>query len=605
LLRQRGQEFETLAENLPDLIARYDRERRFVYVNAAIEAVTGVERGGFIGRTQREVGLPAAVVAVYDASLEEVMATGRPHVVEFSIPDRAGGERAFEAYHVPERDAAGNVATVLCVARDITERRRVERELRDSKARFDLMAEGTGMGLWDWDIATGRVWRHPLWMSILGYEAGDLQPHVCVWQELCHPDDWPQAQEALLAHFEGRALSYAADYRLRDSKGSWIWVGCRGKVIERGADGEPQRMIGYIRDITARKRIENALRESEERFRQIAENIREVFWINAPGSDHLVYVSPAYEEVWGRSCESLYRHPQGWMEPIHPDDLPAVRAAQEGMRRGDQTDVEYRIIRADGTVRWIRDRSYPMKNGDGTPLNCGFAEDIPAQKRAQEERLTHAIHQRDALVREVHHRIKNHLQGIAGLLRNKAADHPAVAGTIESAVAQLQSVAVVYGLQSELAESGVPLCRVLEAICASAEGLSATRVVREFSADPGRTWLADNEAVPVAVALNELVYNAIEHGATPARPQTVEVELVEAGDGASIRIVNHGRLPARFDYRRGIGTGTGLDLVRTLLGPAGDKLNFRAREGRVEVTLDLCPPLVAVRAPKRPERRYP
>jgi two-component sensor histidine kinase len=218
-----------------------------------------------------------------------------------------------------------------------------------------------------------------------------------------------------------------------------------------------------------------------------------------------------------------------------------------------------------------------------------------ALRTSEQQRLAHALHQRDALVREVHHRIKNHLQGIAGLLRDKAGNNPAAVKAIDAAVAQLQSVAVVYGFQSELAESGVPLSRVLEAVCASAEGLGPARVTRGFAAGKGTVRLAEAEAVPVAVALNELVFNAIEHGARGEGTPAIEVSLTENGRGADIRIVNRGRLPARFDYSQGVGTGTGLDLVRTLLGPSGNSLAFTGRNGTVQVRLSLGPPLVAER----------
>ena len=597
LLHRREEEFESLAENLPDLIARFDRQGRYVYVNSAIEKLTGATREAMLGKTQRELGMPEEVAALYDRSLEQVMRTGESDAVELIYPNTRNEYRLCEAFHVPERDAAGAIARVLCVARDITDRKRAEQTLRDNETRFELAVENTGLGMWDWDVCTGAVWRHPRWARILGYEPEEVMAQIWMWKELCHPEDWPEAQQKLAAHFDGETPSYAAEYRMRNKKGSWIWIGCRGKVIERDADGTPLRMVGYIQDVSGRRRSENALRESEERFRQLAENIREVFWINTPEGDNTIYVSPAYEEIWGRSCESLYRDPRGWMEPIHPDDLDAVRDALVRRSRGEDTDVEYRIVRPDGTLRWIRDRSYQMRRGDGTLRTCGIAEDITSRKRAEEQRINNAIHQRDALVREVHHRIKNHLQGIAGLLRNMASDNPAAADMIEVAVAHLQSVAVVYGLQSELAESGVPLCRLLEAICLSAEGLSSAQIARGFAARGGRIRLAETEAVPVAVALNELVFNAIEHGHRRSGTRSIEITLAEKKASADIRIVNRGRLPARFDYTKGIGTGTGLDLVRTLLGPSGNKLQFEARDGKVEVTLSLRAPLVAMPTP--------
>src|SRR5262249_48065037 len=136
LLWQRQQEFESLAENLPDLVARYDCNRRFLYANSAIESALGLGRADIIGRTQREVGLPEDLIAIYDASLAGVFASGEPHKVEFQLA-LASGERQFEAHHVPELDSTGAIGSVLCVARDITEHKRVEDELKGQQQILD------------------------------------------------------------------------------------------------------------------------------------------------------------------------------------------------------------------------------------------------------------------------------------------------------------------------------------------------------------------------------------------------------------------------------------------------------------------------------------
>jgi PAS domain S-box-containing protein len=143
LLWKRQQEFESLAENLPDLVARYDRERRFLYANSAIERAVGRARAGIVGRTQREIGLPQELIAIYDDSLAGVFATGEPHKVEFRLT-LASGEKQFEAYHVPEMDATGAIGSVLCVARDITEHKRVEDELKGQQRVLDAVIDSSG-----------------------------------------------------------------------------------------------------------------------------------------------------------------------------------------------------------------------------------------------------------------------------------------------------------------------------------------------------------------------------------------------------------------------------------------------------------------------------
>jgi PAS domain S-box-containing protein len=722
LIWRRQQEFERLAENLPDLVARFDRSHRFVYVNSAVEKLLGLPRHAMIGRTQRELGMPEDLAARFGRSLDEAADTGESHTLEFSIAT-ARGDRLFEAFHIPERDSGGQITAVLCVAHDVTERKeaddevrrqknllaaiidnlpvgvvirdaktlryvlrnrfleelhghplgaaigktvydvfpkeqadhsvatdraaiqshklveipelemprdsgerrtfhvrkvpllddagqpklllgivdditdrkRAEQALRQAEERFDLAFDSTGLGMWDWNVRTSEVWRHPRWSRMLGYEPDEIRAHICMWREFCHPDDWEAAQAKLLAHMEGVAPDYAAEYRMRRKDGTWLWVICRGKVIERDSAGAPLRMIGYIQDITVSKQAERALRESEERFRQLAENIRQVFWMVTADLDRLIYVSPAYEEIWGKTRASLYQNPRGWMDSVHPEDYPRVKAGADGMAHGRPLDVEYRIVRPDSTVRWMRDRSYPMNGGDGPPLVCGISEDITDIKLAEQEKLTHAIHQRDALVREVHHRIKNSLQGVAGLLRQKMRQHPAIAPSIEEAIAQLQSVALVYGLQETRTDGQITLAEIVEEVCVSAEGLTGGHVKRTLKCEKNRpTCIAGSEAVSVAVALNELVFNALKHQ-RGAGDKQAQVTLVEAEGVAEIRITNRGKLPRGFNYSAGSAVGHGLGLVRTLLASPGGSVTFNGARKEVEVVLKLRPPLLAER----------
>lgn len=124
------------------------------------------------------------------------------------------------------------------------------------------------------------------------------------------------------------------------------------------------------------------LRESEERFRQMAESIAEVFWMTNPDEGQMLYVSPGYEKIWGRSCGNLYSEPNLWTEAIHPEDREKVEAALTRQASG-RYDEEYRIVRPDGSIRWIRDRAFPVKDASGRI--AGIAEDITEQKRNEQE----------------------------------------------------------------------------------------------------------------------------------------------------------------------------------------------------------------------------
>ena len=138
-------------------------------------------------------------------------------------------------------------------------------------------------------------------------------------------------------------------------------------------------------EIIERKRAQTAMRQSEIRFRQLAENIRDVFFLIDLDSSRLHYVSPAYEEIWGRSCESLYAEPHSWADSIHPDDhANALASFVEGMTTG--FDHEYRIVRPDGAVRWIRSRGFSVLDEAGKSYRtAGVASDVTESKRGAEE----------------------------------------------------------------------------------------------------------------------------------------------------------------------------------------------------------------------------
>ncbi len=143
---------------------------------------------------------------------------------------------------------------------------------------------------------------------------------------------------------------------------------------------------GVAVDITDRKQIETALRESEEKFRQVTEHIQEVFWLSDTAKKAVLYVSPAYESIWGRSCDSLYQSPRSWLEAIHPDDRERVFEAAVTKQAGGTYDEEYRIVRPDGSTRWIRDRAFPIHDSTGSVCRiAGIADDITERKKVEAE----------------------------------------------------------------------------------------------------------------------------------------------------------------------------------------------------------------------------
>jgi PAS domain S-box-containing protein len=137
-----------------------------------------------------------------------------------------------------------------------------------------------------------------------------------------------------------------------------------------------------------RRQAEASLRESEKRFRQFAETIEEVFWMTDPTGREMIYVSPAYEKIWRRTCASLYASPRSWLEAVHAEDRERITQAVETKRTQGEYDEKYRIRRPDGTLRWIHDRAFPVRDSQGEVVRMvGTAEDITESRQVEAQLL--------------------------------------------------------------------------------------------------------------------------------------------------------------------------------------------------------------------------
>jgi PAS domain S-box-containing protein len=204
-----------------------------------------------------------------------------------------------------------------------------------------------------------------------------------------------------------------------------------------------------IGQFISRKRQETQLRQSEDRFWQVAQNIGEVLWIAEPSAGRLVYISPAFETIWGSPRETFLRDPSAFLTTIHVDDRARAIAFRERAFRGIQTEEEYRIVRRDGTVSWIRDLAFPVQNADGAlehvvGLAVDISERIDRQQRCAQQAKADAI---TTLAGGLAHDLNNLLTGVLGNADLAAnilpEDHPAKALIRESAISGERAAQIV------------------------------------------------------------------------------------------------------------------------------------------------------------------
>jgi PAS domain S-box-containing protein len=344
--------------------------------------------------------------------------------------------------------------------------------------------------------------------------------------------------------------------------------------------------IWVFRDITAQRRAETTLRESEAKFRELAENINDVFWISVPDMSKMIYISPAYEAIWGRLPGSLYKNPQEWHEAIHPEDRARVWACIQKLSvEVPSISIEFRVVRPDGTVRWIHDRGFLVRDASGKVVHtAGVAKDITERKRT-EEALRVSLAEKTTLLQEVHHRVKNNLQIVSSLL-NLQAGHVQDAAVLELLAVTRSRVGAMALLHENLYQSEnlarLNLPEYVESLCAQllrAAGPIHARIRLERHIEPETVSLGLDQAVPCGLLLNELVTNALKHAFPGERSGCIRVTLERATpQTARLTVADDGvGLPVTLDPSHT--SSLGLQLVFLLTQQLHGTVNFERGQG--------------------------
>lgn len=256
-LQESREHFRNLADNSPDVIMRFDRNHRHLYVNKTVETLIGIPIDQFINKTHDEIGgFPPDMVNFWENTIDKVFATGEKNTVEFDIKGEHG-KISFEWRLFPEFDDYGEIQTVLAIARDITESKRAYEAVNISEERLKLAVEATSLGYWDWKLVSDVVFFSPIYMQMLGYEQDELPQELDTWKNLMHVEDRGPTL-AFVTDFvrDGKENDFEIEFRMRCKDGTYKWICGRGRAVERAETGEVTRLIGSHEDISERKRNE-------------------------------------------------------------------------------------------------------------------------------------------------------------------------------------------------------------------------------------------------------------------------------------------------------------------------------------------------------------
>jgi PAS domain S-box-containing protein len=553
-----------------------------------------------------------------DGSLLWVQVSARraadPEPSEPPEPPESPGPSGADAPAPAHADGARQPG-VICSFVDVDERHRARETLALQAERTRAVLNSVLVGIVTVS-ARGIEWMNRSARRMFAGELADFVGEsiaIVATPEPEHPlrrTDWMERLR------EGESEIFECRLRGRDGREFWVV----GNAVRSGGDGLGPQLTFALLDIERRRQAEIEIAQAQASLQRVIETAPLAIALLDARTLRVLQVNQNAGVFFGRPSERLLgATPQDCFDAERAERLAgwleaARRAGQVALH--EWHDRPHAAVGAAAGAEADRTwdcRIAPLAGPGGEEEQLLLvASDVTGQRVAEQARLQAAIDQREVLVREVHHRIKNNLQGVAGLLRQTAARQPEVAAALTEAVGQVQAIAQVYGLQ---VGSGGPLglAGLVEAIASSVQRTFGHPIVVGTAALPH--CLPEGEAIPIALTLNELLTNAIKHGegapvrCTLRRADEVEDEGAaspggaeradgppgkEGSRGVCIEITNRARLAAGFDLAQVRGGVSGLGLVRALLPRRGASLAIGQRGDEVVASIWLRPPSVRV-----------
>jgi len=582
--------FRDLVETTSDWVWEIDANGIYTYASPKVMEILGYAPNEIVGKSPFDL-MPEAEAARVREIFLRIAAKAQPINSLLNINlHKNGHEVVLETSGVPVFSNDGQLLGYRGMDRDVSQRQQTENALRESETRLRLSQQFANIGSWEWHISTGALfWSDQVW-PLFGYSDRTLKPTYENFLSSVHQDDVEKVVDAINACLE-QGAKYEVEHRIICPDGRIHWVRELGNVI-RDEAGQAVRMFGVILDINERKEAELRLRESEQRFRALLDNaVDAILLLNMKGL--IQDGNQRAADLFGMSHSDL----SGNLLPEMFADKSLMLSSVERLQvlENDQSITYETTIRRQDGVEIPVEISKCMIPVGGENIIQAIVRDITQRKLREAAQIEQAKIQRDSLVREVHHRIKNNLQGIVGLLRSELNDsNNNLEQAMETAIQQVSSIALVHGLQCQHSQGELLLCELVPAIAKAAESYGSHMAKVTIASDIRNSLeVLEEEAVPLALIINELVTNAVKYADTKSGNCIIRLQLqAEHGRGELKINTPGGVLPHGFDFQSGNKCGTGLELVHALLPKKGVKIEYQQMPDRVITRVIFSEPVV-------------
>jgi PAS domain S-box-containing protein len=450
-----------------------------------------------------------------------------------------------------------------------------------------MAMQAAEMAWWEMDLASGHVSFAKKKAEMLGYPAEKFK-HYQDFMALVHPDDREKAMEAMRGHLDSSLPRYEVEYRIAASSGAYAWFHDIGSVGNRDAKGKPLNVTGLVINISERKRAEEALRASEAKQSNALQMTSAGHWEYDVDRDLFTFNDNFYR-IFRTTAAAVggYQLSSGEYARrfCHPDDAPQVGAETRAAIASSDPDysrqIEHRFLYADGEIGYLAVRFFIVKDAHGrTVKTYGVNQDISKRKRAEEE-IKRQLAEKEVLLKEVHHRIKNNIASIGGILSLKlrSTTHPEAVAVLQDTAARVDSMRILYDkllLSKDFKEVSVKkyVESLTDAIVSLFPGQAKVRLNQQFvdfHLDPKRLF-------PLGIIINELLTNIMKYAFAGKKSGQIRLSLSKEDRRVSLVLQDNGvGLPEGFDPESS--AGFGLKLVKMLSQQLGGSFAIEKHKG--------------------------
>jgi len=633
-LRESEELTRNLMASVNEGIIIFGRDLRILLWNRFMEELTGIPAGEVIGNKYAESYPHVKYPSLFDDMKRSLAGESfRSEDLEYEFI-RSGRKGWLIGQYTPLRNAQEEVVGIIVSIRDITHRKMVEMSLGRTQEELRETLDATTDGIWTWNASDNDYYYSPRFYTMLGYEPGEFPPSFDVFKSLIHPDDREQALATMRNYLSsGKGDMYENEYRFRAKDGSYRWIYSRARVVERNQEGRVMRMIGNHEDITDRKIADERLKgqlavnmalaglsgsiiSQSYSIKDIAVIVQEYARLLTESEEG--YVSELCPDTGGNIIlSSTMKMPEGSSSAVKRDigGKPLNGRKQYGGLWGYALNTRQAFFTNDPPAHesWVapppghplikRFLSVPVlfynelvgqialansprdytENDLVTVRRIGSLYAMAINRIRNENRIMASLHEKEVLIKELHHRVKNNMQVVSSLLalQSRKVDDERYRKYFEESQNRIHAMAMVH----EKLYHSEDMARVdfSEYIRELTRHLFYTyninRQAIRLHLDVGEIYLGIDTAIPCAMIINELVSNSLEHAFTGGREGNLTVQLQRNDEGMHTLTVSDDGVGIPEDFTIGNLQTLGMQIIQSLTRQIRGTLEMSGKGG--------------------------